>query len=62
MIDGSEFEFSEGFTDLHTLSYQEILNGNGFGLEEARQSIKTVSDIRTIKAIGLTKDSHPLAK
>lgn len=61
-IDGSEFEFSEGFTDLHTLSYQEILNGNGFGLEEARQSIKTVSDIRNIKAIGITEEAHPLAK
>ncbi len=45
-IDGEEIEFSDGFTDLHTLSYQEILKGNGFGIEEARNSIKIVHDIR----------------
>jgi UDP-N-acetyl-2-amino-2-deoxyglucuronate dehydrogenase len=61
-IDGAEFEFSEGFTDLHTVSYQEILNGNGFGLEEARRSIQTVHDIRNAKVIGLTKDVHPFAR
>lgn len=61
-IDGVEFEFSEGFTDLHTVSYQEILKGNGFGLEEARRSIQTVHDIRNAKAIGLVGEFHPLAK
>ena len=35
-VDGKEIEFSGGFTDLHTQSYQEILKGNGFGLDEAR--------------------------
>jgi UDP-N-acetyl-2-amino-2-deoxyglucuronate dehydrogenase len=61
-IDGVEFEFSEGFTDLHTVSYQEILKGNGFGLEEARRSIQTVHDIRNAVTVGLTGDYHPLAK
>lgn len=61
-INGSEFEFSEGFTDLHTRSYQEILNGQGFGLEESRASIQTVYEIRNKQAIGLVGDYHPLAK
>ena len=38
-IEGEEFEFSEGFTDLHTASYQEVLKNNGFGLEEARAAV-----------------------
>ena len=45
-IDGEEIEFSGGFTDLHTRSYEEILAGRGFGLEENRVAIQTVSDIR----------------
>ena len=46
-IDGDEFEFSEGFTDLHTDSYKEILAGNGFPLIETRRSIDLVSKMRT---------------
>jgi len=46
-MEGKEIEFSEGFTDLHTLSYQEILKGNGFGLDEARPSIDLAYKIRT---------------
>ncbi len=45
-VDGEEFEFSSGFTDLHTLSYQEILKGNGFSLEHVRPSIEMVANIR----------------
>lgn len=45
-IDGEEIEFSDGFTDLHTRSYEEILAGRGFGLEENRVAIQTVADIR----------------
>jgi UDP-N-acetyl-2-amino-2-deoxyglucuronate dehydrogenase len=45
-IDGEEFEFSEGFTDLHTRSYEEILKGNGFGILESLEAIKIVADIR----------------
>jgi UDP-N-acetyl-2-amino-2-deoxyglucuronate dehydrogenase len=46
MIDGEEFEFSEGFTELHTKSYQEILAGNGFPLSETRRPIELVHHIR----------------
>ncbi|MDY0077310.1 MAG: Gfo/Idh/MocA family oxidoreductase [Bacteroidales bacterium] len=45
-VDGEEIEFSGGFTDLHTQSYAHILNGEGFGIEEARASIQIVHDIR----------------
>lgn len=45
-IEGQEIEFSDGFTDLHTKSYQEILLGNGFGLNEARPSIELAHQIR----------------
>jgi len=60
-IEGEEFEFSEGFTDLHTTSYTDILSGGGFGLEDARNSIHTVYDIRNAKPLGLHGDYHPLA-
>ena len=45
-VNGEEIEFSGGFTELHTKSYQDILKGNGFGLEDARQSIEIVHAIR----------------
>jgi UDP-N-acetyl-2-amino-2-deoxyglucuronate dehydrogenase len=45
-IEEDEIEFSEGFTDLHTRSYEHILSGNGFGLADARPSIQLVHDIR----------------
>ncbi len=61
-IEGEEIEFSGGFTDLHTTSYQEILKGNGFGLEEVNSAISIVHDIRTLKPMGLKGDYHPLAK
>lgn len=51
LLEGKEIEFSEGFTDLHTKSYVEILKGNTFGLEEARPSIDLVYKIRNIKLI-----------
>jgi UDP-N-acetyl-2-amino-2-deoxyglucuronate dehydrogenase len=43
---GQSVEFSDGFTDLHTRCYEEILAGRGFGLEENRQAIETVASIR----------------
>ncbi|MFO8023133.1 MAG: Gfo/Idh/MocA family oxidoreductase [Perlabentimonas sp.] len=61
-IEGEEVEFSGGFTDLHTLSYQEILKGNGYGLADARPSIQTVQHIRNTKPVGLTGDYHPFCK
>ena len=61
-IDGEEFEFSQGFTELHTKSYENILAGKGFRISEALQSIQIVSDIRNATPIGLVGDYHPLAK
>jgi len=55
-----EIEFSEGFTDLHTKSYAEILKGNGFGLNEARQSIELVHEIRTTNLIVSNGNLHPM--
>ena len=45
-IEGEEIEFSKGFTDLHTVSYQKILEGKGYGLADAKNSIEIVSQIR----------------
>ncbi len=45
-VDGEEIEFSGGFTDLHTLLYQDILTGKGYGIEEARPSIDLVYKLR----------------
>lgn len=45
-INEEEFEFSEGFTDLHTKSYDEILKGNGFKLTETKAAIELVHKIR----------------
>lgn len=61
-IEGEEIEFSDGFTDLHTTSYKEILAGRGFGLDEAYASIGIVHDIRHATPVGLTGDYHPFAK
>jgi len=60
--DGEEIEFSGGFTDLHTISYQEILAGRGFGLEENRVAITTVANIRNQTALGLKGTYHPFLK
>lgn len=49
LIDDKEFEFSEGFTELHTRSYEEILKGNGFVINETIRSIQLVQEIRTNK-------------
>ncbi|WP_108469984.1 Gfo/Idh/MocA family oxidoreductase [Polynucleobacter difficilis] len=62
VCDGDEVEFSDGFTDLHTKSYQEILLGNGFGLEENRVAIETVAEIRNMKPKGLIGNYHPFLK
>ncbi len=61
-VDGDEIEFSGGFTDLHTRSYEEILKGNGFGLNEARNSIEIVSTIRNLNPLGLDGDYHPFCE
>ncbi len=48
-MDGEQIEFSDGFTELHTRSYEEILKGNGFGLSEAKSSIELAHEIRKFK-------------
>ena len=62
IIDKNELEFSEGFKELHNKSYEEILKGNGFGIQEARKSIATVYTIRNSVPIGLKNDFHPFCK
>ena len=61
-VDGDEIEFSGGFTDLHTQTYQQILQGNGFGLEETKRSIQTVYTIRNARPVGLRGEYHPFLK
>jgi UDP-N-acetyl-2-amino-2-deoxyglucuronate dehydrogenase len=61
-VEGEEIEFSDGFTDLHTESYKQIIDGNGFGLMEAKPSIVIVHQIRNSRAIGLKGDYHPFLK
>ena len=58
-VDGAEIEFSDGFTDLHTRSYEQILDGHGFGLEDNRTAIETVSSIRNSNPVGLNGEYHP---
>lgn len=61
-IEGEEFEFSGGFTDLHTRSYESILKGEGFELSTARPAIELAYRIRHQRPQGLKGDYHPLAK
>ena len=60
-IGGEELEFSGGFADLHTRVYEGILDGNGYGLEDTRQAIEIVNNIRTQEPVGLKGDYHPFA-
>ena len=61
-IDNEQIEFSEGFTDLHTLTYKEILEGRGFGLNDAGQSVQIAYTIRNATPVGLKGDYHPMLK
>jgi len=58
-IGGDEFEFSEGFTDLHTATYHEILTKGGLCLDEAKACIYLTNDIRDASTVGLKGDYHP---
>jgi len=64
LIDNQEVEFTQGFTDLHTLIYQNVLDGNGFGIEHARPSIELVHSIRNAKVLAkIEKEKlHPNLK
>lgn len=61
-VNGKEIEFSGGFTDLHTVTYHNILNGNGFGIEDARESLELTDFVRNAKPVGLKGDYHPFLK
>jgi len=58
-VDEEEIEFSGGFTDLHTLVYQDIMSGGGFGVEAARPSIKLVHEIRNGEMVVNKTNYHP---
>lgn len=58
-VDGEEVEFTKGFTDLHTVVYQEILEGRGFGIAEARPSIELVFKIRNSNVENKFDYLHP---
>jgi UDP-N-acetyl-2-amino-2-deoxyglucuronate dehydrogenase len=57
-VDGQEVEFSEGFTDLHTRSYEEILAGRSYGLDDVRPCIEVVSQFRNATLVP-SGDKHP---
>jgi UDP-N-acetyl-2-amino-2-deoxyglucuronate dehydrogenase len=59
-LDGQEIEFSDGFKDLHTRSYEEILAGRGFRLQDAKPAVEIVANIRRSKPLGLRGEYHPL--
>lgn len=62
-VNGEKLEFSDGFTDLHTTSYREILAGRGYGLEDARHCIETVEVIRSATPVrGAQGEAHPLVR
>ena len=61
-VDQEEIEFSDGFGDLHTMTYEKILSGHGFGLLESRQSIETVYTIRNATPVGCKGNYHPMCK
>ncbi len=61
-VDGNEIEFSDGFADLHTQIYRQILDGKGFGLEESKKSIEMVYNIRNAEPAGKTGMHHPMFK
>jgi UDP-N-acetyl-2-amino-2-deoxyglucuronate dehydrogenase len=60
-VNGKEIEFSDGFTDLHTKSYEQILKGEGFRISESKVAVEIVHQIRNSKPIGLVGNYHPMA-
>ena len=59
-VDGQEVEFSEGFADLHTEVYREILAGRGHGIDVARPSVELASAIRRAPVVPAGQDAHPM--
>ena len=61
-VEGEQIEFSDGFTELHTDTYKDILAGGGYRVDASRQAIEIVHDIRTKAPVGLVGDYHPFCK
>jgi UDP-N-acetyl-2-amino-2-deoxyglucuronate dehydrogenase len=61
-VDGSEIEFSEGFTDLHTRVYEDAIAGRGFGIDDSRPSIELSHRIRQAPPVPLPSHVHPTVK
>ncbi|MCW5908126.1 MAG: Gfo/Idh/MocA family oxidoreductase [Chitinophagales bacterium] len=61
-LEGEEIEFSDGFTDLHTKSYEQVLLGKGFTIEQAMPSIRIAHHIRHATPEGLKGEYHPFCK
>ena len=59
-LNEEEFQFSDGFTDLHTKVYESILAGKGFGIDDARQSIEIVHELRKLDVENKIEYAHPL--
>ncbi|MAZ21165.1 Gfo/Idh/MocA family oxidoreductase [Roseovarius sp.] len=62
VADGENLEFSDGFTELHTKIYQDILSGGGFGVEDNRVAIETVSNIRNAPIAPIGDLTHPFVR
>ncbi len=62
LIEGKEFEFSSGFDKLHTKVYENILNGKGFSIEDARKSIEVAYQIRNVNLSKIEGDYHPMVR
>lgn len=61
-VDGEEIEFTGGFTDLHTLMYQKILDGEGYGIEDVRPATELTYKIRTSDVLPVDDKAHELLR
>ena len=61
-INDDELEFSDGFTELHNISYKSILEGKGFRVKDSLSSINIVHDIRNSSISKIESDYHPMVK
>ena len=61
-LDGQEIEFSDGFANLHTELYREVLAGRGFSIDDARPSVELVHRIRTAEPVRTDNQAHPFLK
>ncbi len=61
VINGESIDFTGGFTDLHTLSYARIIDGEGFSIDQARAAVSTLEVLRNANAMPLKGECHPLA-